>query len=235
MKRGRIVVGLLAAIAALVLVAPVWAQMPGDSRIVVTPYIGVYMPTSDVFRFGTVQNGTTVAYDARHQPAPALGASASVWLDDRFAIEASGLYSRNTLHADLSMNQFGVATVSHANGEADVWEGAVKLMVQALPKETGLNLRVGVGPLIITRGGPAYRAVDEGRMTGLTNLGGTFSLCTRVPLGHVAAIRLRAEDLVYRARQRWESQTMAGSELRSDPRTQHDFVASLGLQFGLKR
>src|SRR5215471_7010857 len=157
MKRIRIVVALVAAIAALVVSAPVWAQPAPDSRIVVTPYIGVYVPTSDVFRFGTVQNGTTVSFDTRHQPAAALGASASVWLDDRFAIETTGLYSRNTLRADLSMNQFGVATVSHANGEADVWEGAVKLMVQTLPKESGMNLRVGVGPLIITRGGPAYR------------------------------------------------------------------------------
>jgi hypothetical protein len=206
-----------------------------DSRIVITPYIGVYVPTSDVFRFGAAQNGTTVSFDARHQPAPALGASASVWLDDRFTIEASGLYSRNTLRADLSMNQLGFATVSHANSDANVWAGALKLLVQALPKESGVNLRVGVGPVLITRGGPAYRAADEGRMTGLTNVGGAVSLCTRVPLGHVAAIRLRAEDFVYRARQRWESQILTGSELRSDPRTQHDLVASLGLQLGLNR
>ena len=72
-------------------------------------------------------------------------------------------------------------------------------------------------------------------MAGLTDVGGVLSLCSRVPVGRLAVIRLRAEDLVYQARQRWESQRVAGAEIRSDPRMQHDFVLSVGLQVGPTR
>jgi hypothetical protein len=201
-----------------------------DGRIVLTPYIGVYAPSTDVFRFGLIQNGTTVSFTTRHEPAAAVGVTASVWLDERFAIEAGGLYSRNTLRANLLMNQVGAITNSSADGAADIWAGTLKLMVQALPQQSGLNLRVGMGPAFITRGGPAYRSVAEGRMTGLADVGAAFSLCTRVPLAKVADIRFRAEDLVYQARQTWESRTVAGASLTSDPRLQHDFVISVGLQ-----
>ena len=156
-------------------------------------------------------------------------------LDDRFAIEAGGMYSRNTLRADLLMNQTGTpATTIHASDGADVWAGTLKLMFETLPPGSEHNLRVGLGPALITRGGPAYRPVAEGRW-GLTDVGAALSICTRVPLGSFADLRLRAEDLVYKARQTWESQTVPGASLRSDPRLQHDFVLSVGLQMGLRR
>jgi hypothetical protein len=133
------------------------------------------------------------------------------------------------------MNQIGTVTEDHANGESNIWAGTIKLIVQALPRESGLNLRVGVGPAIITRSGPAYRAVADGRMTGLTDLGGAFSLCTRVPIGRFADIRLRAEDLVYKASQTWKSGTVAGASIASEPRLQHDVIASIGLQLNVTR
>jgi hypothetical protein len=106
-------------------------------------------------------------------------------------------------------------------------------MVQALPPESGLNLRLGIGPAIIKRGGPAYRSVSDGRMTGLTDVGGALSLCTRVAIAGFVDIRVRAEDLVYQARQTWESHVIPGAAIPSDPRMQHDFVFSLGLQLNL--
>jgi hypothetical protein len=219
---------------AVLVSAPLMAQTPTESRVVFTPYVGVYAPSTDVFRYSLVQNGTTVSFSAKHLPAAVVGASASVRLDDRFAIEAGGMYSRNTLRADLLMNQIGTVTTTRASDASDVWAGTLKLTVQTLPTESGLNLRLGIGPAVITRGGPAYRAVTEGRMTGLTDVGAALSLCTRVPLGSFAAIRLRAEDVVSQARQTWESRTTAGALLQSEPRMQHDFVLSAGLQLGLR-
>jgi hypothetical protein len=206
-----------------------------DSRIVFTPYIGVYAPSTDMFRFGLIQDGTTISFSTRHLPAAAVGATANVWLDDRFAIEAGGLYSRNTLRANLLMNQIGAITDSHEDGESDVWAVTLKLMAEALPPESGLNLRVGIGPALVMHAGPAYRSVAEGTMTGLTDVGAALSLCSRVHVGGHANIRLRAEDLIYQARQTWESHTVAGAALTSEPRLQHDFVISVGLQLNLTR
>lgn len=217
---------------AVVALAPSVAQAQRDSRIVLTPYVGVYAPSADVFRFNVVQSGTTVSFNARHQAAVALGATASVWLDDRLAVEAGGFYARSDVHADLLMNQLGAVTASRVDDASDVWVGTVKAMFEALPPSTGLNLRIGVGPAIITRAGPAYRAVAEGKMTGLTDVGAALSLCTRVPLGHFASLRLRGEDLIYQAKQTWQSNSLAGAELKSEPRMQHDFVVSVGLQLG---
>jgi hypothetical protein len=220
---------------AVLVAAPLKAQAQMNGRVVFTPYVGVYAPSADVFKLSLVQSGTTVSFSAKHLPAAAVGASASVRLDDRFAIEAGGLYSRNTLRADLRTNQVGAPTTfSRASDGSDVWAGTLKLMFETLPSGSEHNLRLGLGPAIITRGGPAYRAVAEGRMEGLTDVGAALSLCTRVPLGTFADLRLRAEDVVYRARQTWESQTVPGASLRSEPRLQQDFVLSLGIQMGLR-
>jgi hypothetical protein len=211
------------------------ARAQKDHRVAFTPYVGVYAPSTDVFRLLLVQTGTTVSFSARHQPAAALGASASVWLTDRFAIEAGGLYARSTVRADLLMNQIGTVTSSRVDDDADVWAGSLKLLIQTLPPASGLNLRIGIGPALITRGGPAYRTVDEGKMSGLTDLGASLSLCSRVPLGRFADLRVRVEDLVYQANQTWQSNSIAGAELKSDPKLQHDFVLSVGLQLGVGR
>ena len=219
---------------AFLVVAPVTAHAQMKGRVIITPYVGVYAPSTDVFKLSRVESGTTVSFSAKHQAAAAVGASASMRLDGRFAIEAGGMYSRNTLRADLLMNQVGTVTTSHASDEANVWAGTLKLMFETLPSGSEHNLRLGLGPAIITRGGPAYRAVAAGRMDGLTDVGAALSLCTRVPLGSFADLRLRAEDLVYQARQTWESQTIPGASLKSDPRLQHDFVLSVGLQMGLR-
>ena len=105
MRSSRIIPCLV--LTAVVVIAPPSAQAQKDSRFVFTPYVGVYAPSTDVFRYRLVENGTAVSFNTRHQPAVGVGVSASVWLDDRFAIEAGGLYSRNTLRADLFMNQIG--------------------------------------------------------------------------------------------------------------------------------
>lgn len=232
MRRCRIAPCLV--LTAVTTIAPSLARAQMEHRLAFTPYVGVYAPSTDVFRFLLVQTGTTVSFTARQQPAAALGASASVWLNDRIAIEGGGLYARSTVRADLLMNQIGTVTSSRVDDDADVWVGSLKLLIQTLPAASGLNLRVGIGPAIVTRGGPAYRSVDEGKMSGLTDLGASVSLCSRVPLGRFADIRLRVEDLVYQANQTWQSNSVAGAELKSDPKLQHDFVLSLGLQLGIR-
>src|SRR5690349_6782739 len=144
MKGDRIIPRLVAT-AGMGLVASTATHAQMDSRVVVTPYIGVFAPSTDVFRFGLVQNGTTVSFNMRQQPGAAAGVTTSLWLDDRLAIEAGGVYARSTLRADLLMNQTGAITASRANSGADIWAATLKLMIQALPQASGLNLRVGLG------------------------------------------------------------------------------------------
>lgn len=233
MKCSRTIAHLL--LSAVVGFAPTAMQAQKAGPFLFTPYVGVYAPSSDVFRLAIAENGTTIAFRTRHQLAVAVGATVSVRLDDRFSIEAGELYSPSTLQSDLRTNQFGIASASSGSDQSNVWATTAKLVVRALPAEGKLNLDVGVGPALVTRGGAAYRPGDIGRMTGLTNGGAALSLGTRIGLGRLGDLRLRAEDVVYQTKQRWETGVKFAPELQSDSRLQHDVVVSIGWQLGATR
>lgn len=226
--------GLLAATIAAVALRPTGAQAQADSKFAFTPYVGLFSPSSDIFRFNRINGGTTVSFNLRQQTAVAAGASLSYWRTNRFGVEVSGQYAHSKVKGNLLMNQVGAITVAKTVDEADVWAATAKLMMQLLPPKSGLILNAGVGPAFVTRWGPAWGVTSTGRMTGLSNLGGAMSLCSRIPLASSVGLRLRAEDIIYAARQSWvTSAGLAG--LKSDRRLQHDFVLSAGLQLSLDR
>jgi hypothetical protein len=109
-------------------------------------------------------------------------------------------------------------------------------MVGIVPIGDDAQLRFGVGPAIVNHGGKAYRAGDEGKFTGLTHLGGAVSLCTRIPMTELLAIRLRAEDYMYQSQLKVRAAGLdATQSVTFDKRFQHDFMLSAGLQLGFRR
>jgi outer membrane protein W len=217
----------LASVVAVAAVAPARAQLAG--KFVVTPYVGAYMPSTDIGRLTTTSEGTPVTLAAKHKTAVGLGANASYWLNDRMAIEGGFLYAGSNLKSTASGSQGGF-TASLANDEhAHVWLGSAKLMVQVLPPESDFNLRFGVGPALITRSGSAYKD-SEGKVTGLTDVGAAMSLCSRMALSSNTALRLRVENYMYRAKLGFESSVSPADSYTLSARTQNDFVVSLGLQ-----
>ena len=207
------------------------AQTGLSNGIVVTPYIGAYLPSSDVARVGATSGGSTVNGALKHEVAAAFGATASYWLNDRFGLEAGGAYATSGLKGTMSATEFGSASSTQT---AHVWLGSARVMMQLLPATSGYNLRFGIGPAVISRGGTAYAGDASGTTTGTTDFGAAASLCTRIGLTDKIGLRLRAEDYIYSAKLGYKGAT-AADNYSFDSRTQNDFVISAGLQLFLNR
>jgi hypothetical protein len=224
----------LASLAGAIAVVPSLASAQLAGGVVVTPYIGAYTPTNQIARTGSTPQGASLTVDAKHQAAAAFGANVSYWFTDRFAIEGGGVYTSSNLKSLTTINDPSVITSATQTRNAHVWLGSAKLMMQLLPVEDAFNLRFGIGPAIISRGGSAYNANSDGQITGLTDYGAAASLCTRISFTPNVAIRLRAEDYMYYSGMGWRSAASPTENFAFDSRMQHDFIFSAGLQLFLK-
>ena len=217
-------------------IVPVIAAAQPLGKIVVTPYVGVYAPNNTVARRNEVGGTTAIAASVEHRNAVALGATTSYWFAPRFSVEVEGLYAFSDVSTKFVTREPGVTTESSTGRKnAGLILGAAKLMVGLFPQTSEFQLRLGVGPAIITRVGSAYRSSAEGQVTGRTDFGGAISLCTKVPVGSGVALRLRVEDFMYQARLGWEDKLDPSESYSFDKRFQHDFVLSAGLQIGVMR
>lgn len=225
----------LASLAGAIAIAPslVSAQLAGS--VIVTPYVGAYLPTDHVARSGVTPAGVTVNVDAQHQSAALFGANVSYWFTNLFAIEGGGAFTESNLRSATSFSQPSVVGAAMQRQNAHVWLGSVKVMMQLLPEESSFNMRFGIGPAIIARGGAAYDGSAEGKIVGLTDYGAAISLCTRLSLMENLGLRLRGEDYMYYSNMGFQSSTDPAKNFSFDSRIQHDFVLSAGLQVFLNR
>lgn len=231
MSSARKVFGLSVTVAALVAVSqPAVSQTM--HRLVVTPYVGAYMPAADVGRASVSENGTSAEFALRHKNTLALGGTASYWLSDRWAVEVGAAYSATDVKASTSVpfgnGALGISGKEHAN----LWLGSAKAMVNLMPAASDFRLRFGFGPAVISRAGKAYRSDSETSVSGKTSYGGAFSLCTRVPVRGPLALRLRAEDYLYQSNLKIRDKGDPSASMSFGRRTQNDFVLSAGLQIG---
>ena len=203
--------------------------------VVVTPYMGVYVPTTDIAKAGANAGGASLNASIKHQTALVSGVNVSYWLTDRFGIEGGAAYTKSGISGKMvAEDASGVAT-EIGSQYAHVWLGTAKVMVQLLPQTSDFNLRFGFGPAIISRAGSAYASDAEGKVTGKTDLGAAMSLCTRVPVASNVAIRLRAEDYMYQGKIGFKSSVNSADNFAFDSRFQHDLVFAAGLQLFLNR
>lgn len=231
--KGRAVfrlVGLTAAIA----VAPgaIAAQQIGGG-VILTPYIGVYVPTNDFAVVAMTEGGSSVTANVKHQTALVSGLNLSYWMNNHVGIEAGGAYTKSGIKGSMIIDGGSGPVAETGSQYAHVWLGSAKLMVQWLSHTSDLNVRLGFGPAIISRAGSAYAADSGSKTTGKTDVGGVLSLCSRVPVSKLIGIRLRAEDYMYKGKLGFESTTNPSDNVTFDSRFQHDLVFTAGLQFFL--
>lgn len=209
----------LLAFTGVLALVPLVAGAQPLGKFVLTPYVGVYAPTTDVAK---VDLGT-----AEQRAGLALGATGSYWFTERAGIEVGGAYAWSKLRTIDPVDTF--------SENAGLILGAAKFMYGLFPVTSDFQLRLGVGPAIISRMGSAYKSDEEGSITGKTDFGGAVSLCTKIPLGRGMALRLRAEDYMYQAKLGYRDKLNPLDSFTADERFQHDFILSAGLQIGLPR
>jgi outer membrane protein W len=231
MRTVRIVA--LAGVVAAAMVAPAPARAQLAGKFVVTPYVGAYVPSTDIAKVNLAAGGSAIDAAVKHQAAAAFGANASYWLNDRFAIEGGLLYANSDLKGTMALNESGTLSAQSITDHANLWLGSAKLMVQVLPQDSPFNLRFGIGPAIISRSGSAYKAEAGEKITGLTDFGAAMSLCSRLALTPNLGLRVRVENYMYNAKIGYESSSSQGFTF--DSRMQNDLVLSAGLQFFLNR
>ena len=223
------------ALAAFVMLSPL-ALAAQTGRIVLTPYAAVYAPANDVARLDLGTGGVSAVLTAKHKSAFAYGANASYWLSERAAIEVGAAYAMSDLHYTGLIDQGDAQTpIGSGRDKSHVLLGSAKLMFHLLPPENRFNIRLGLGPAIVSRGGSAYKTDSETKLQGLTDFGAVMSLCTRIPVADFFGIRLRAENYMYQAKIKMVDKIDPTNSITFDQRLQNDFMFSAGLQFTVNR
>lgn len=225
-------------VASFVIVAggtlPPSVEAQSTGRVIFTPYVGVFVPSSDVGVLSRPLAGAQLRGRVEHRTAPAFGANMSYWLTDRAAVELSGLYTASDVRGMVAATAGSENFTESIADNAYVWFGSAKFLVKLLPPEKKYNVRFGIGPAIINRGGSAYKSEDGEEITGLTDFGAAMSLCTRIPVTNILGIRLRAENFMYRSKLIVKN-FLDGEDLTFNDKVQNDFVFSAGLQLFMNR
>ncbi|HYD52952.1 MAG TPA: hypothetical protein VEA99_10005 [Gemmatimonadaceae bacterium] len=225
------IVGIAVAAACLV-AAPTRTAAQQLDTFVITPYAAVYVPTADVVSQKAAAGPFSAAVSGRHDTALALGANASYWITDRFALEVGGAYAFSNVESTGALAEPGGSLAFSQTDDAYVLLASAKVMVNMLPSSSRYNVRLGVGPAVIHRGGDGYKR-DEAELTALTNVGGAVSLCTKFPVTPRFGVRLRAESYMYSTRIRLEDPT-DNTSFRFDSKFQNDLLLSAGFQLTLR-
>ena len=199
-------------------------------RIVVTPYVGVFVPASRVAELKSEVGGVQEAIGIRQQNALALGLNTSYRFNGFASLELGGAWAFSDSRASLGLANRVPGFSLSGNESARVLMGSAKLMVNLIPLTERSALRLGVGPAIINRGGSAYKADDNGDFSGLTDFGGAISLCSRLPLTDFLSLRVRAENYMYSSKLKFRAFSNPTEEFSFGSKLQNDFIFSAGLQ-----
>lgn len=200
-----------------------------QQRIIVTPYAGIFVPSSKIAQVKSVGGGAPSVLGIQQQKALLAGVTAAYSFNNFAGVELSGAwaFSDATMSPGLASEIPGLGT---RHQSARVVMGAAKVMLNLLPISRRAALRLGVGPAIIARGGSAFKADDQGDFDGLTDVGGAVSLCTRIPLTNFLSLRVRAENFMYASQLRYRSFANPSEEFVFGSRLQNDLAFSAGLQ-----
>jgi hypothetical protein len=220
-------------LAATAFVATLVGAQP-TKRFVLTPYVGLFAPSTNLSSSGASALGLSASASMKQQAAFAFGANASYWVNDRVALELGGAYAASDLKSSFAVSNPGSVLAGNITKNARVWVGSAKLMLGLLPTTNKVSLRLGIGPAIVSRGGSAFKS-DDAELRGLTNMAGAISLCTKIPITEMFAVRVRAEDFLYRSNVSYWDSTDPTSNFSFDRKFQSDLMVSAGLQISLFR
>lgn len=180
------------------------AQQP---PVEITPYVGLYTPTTTVV--SQFEPTCTCDVSLKHQPAFLVGTRVLFWMNRRLGLEAAMAYSGSGLHAEAS-------GLGSADTTAEVVLGTARLVAHLNRPDAVTGFIAGAGLGVVAHGGDAYSGI-----TGTTDLGASVMFGVRSRIGSQLTVRLELEDYLYSA--------SFGPSPNTDAQFQHDLVASLGL------
>lgn len=182
-----------------------------------TPFVGVYLPTADVFeRRDVVAAGDKSV--AKHKSTVIFGGRLGGSVSDRVAFEATFGYAPSRVEAAYT-DPSNVETRTETS--AGVFLASLRVLMGLGPTGGRGSLRFMLGGGAISHGGDAFDGLDV--TEGTTDVGAIVGVSARFRVGSAIAIRLDVEDNLYVARYAQSSGD------RSDSKFQNDIVISLGL------
>ncbi|HTR21661.1 MAG TPA: hypothetical protein VMH88_12470 [Gemmatimonadales bacterium] len=190
-------------------------------QVEVTPFVGLYLPTSSVIQETAV--GLTVS--GKHGTTFLFGARLTYWTSPSVGLEASLGYTPSSM--TFSVDTGGVR-VGSADTSAHVILGSARVLYKVGPKggDTDIHLLAGVG--FISHGGAAYDLLGQGGggISGTTDIGGVVGASVRFRVSAKLKARVDVEDNLYSAKF-----NIGGAETTSH--FQNDIAVSLGLAIPL--
>jgi hypothetical protein len=209
------------------------AQQRGD--VVITPYLGLFAPGTDLGSISASAGGESVGASMQQQTSLTFGLNASYWFNRRVGMELGGAFTMSDLEGSFSITSPGEQFAGTFDDDAYVLFGSAKVMFNLLSETSPMNLRLGVGPAVVSHQGDAFESDEEGKFTGLTDFGAAVSLCTRIPITSALGLRVRVEDYMYQSGVRYQDRTDPDASFDFDEKFQHDVILSLGFQLPFGR
>jgi len=181
-----------AGLALMILIAagPLRAQVGAPATkqgISLTPYIGVVVPTADLFSY---QSGATTQ-TTRISAAITFGGRLGIGLGPRFGIEGDVGYSPGSV-------DYEEGTGTSFNQNVRILTGSGRVTIYLIPRTSPFWIGVsgGVGAVRHTfKVGTAGSATVEPG----TNVGGVLGASAGIRIGRLLAINIGAEDYLYSA------------------------------------
>jgi hypothetical protein len=166
----------------------------------VTPEIAYYDPLSD-------QASVEGIGSASHAASMGWGGRLTFWLNDNFALEATGMFTSTDMQAQLFGQQVGElgATVFFGTGRAVVGFGS----------KARFLLNAGLG----------FQSSSYDYIEGGTWMIGVVGAGLSIPLGQTLGMRVGVDDYMYNAQ--WD----LGDGVLTDAIFQNDVTFTVGLSF----
>lgn len=174
----------------LIAAAPLVAQVGAPATrqgVSLTPYLGVLIPTADLFSYA---NGATTQ-TTRISAAITFGGRLGIGLGSRFGIEGDVGYSPGSV-------DYEAGTGASFNQDVRILSGSGRATFYLIPRTSPFWIGVsgGVGAVRHTfkAGTAGAAAVESG-----TNVGGVLGASAGIRIGRVIALNIGAEDYLYSA------------------------------------
>lgn len=227
-----------AAVLALLVASPAAAQQVAVDLV---PFVGFYLPTSDVFDWSDTESGVTATVTGKHKTGFAFGGRVTLWLSDTFGVEGGFAYGPGDVDYDVTVVGGGFDEFVSSSVSASVWRGSLKGMVNLVPSpDASLSFFVGGGLAVVGRSGDAYkefviRVLDENvpfENEGTTDIGGVLNVGVAFDVSEMIAIRIDVEDYIHSLKQ---TMRVPNDVLNSDSKLQNDLQVTGGVAIQLGR
>ncbi|HEU4699093.1 MAG TPA: hypothetical protein VFS40_07935 [Gemmatimonadales bacterium] len=212
---GRRTACALATPALVALALAAGARPAAAQKLSLSPTIGIYVPTADLYKVAT---GTTEE-TFRPELSLTLGGRLGLWVSPRLGIEATGDYAPGKLK---------FTTEGQSKVDANTFTGAGRVTYFVIPNSSPVYLSVTGGVGYVKRSGEFYKGTNPA--TGqpytsdeLSDITGTAGARLGFRLGRLLHLSVGAEDYIYKP------DVVKGAGANVTTKTQHDVHLNFGV------